>query len=346
MAERQQYIQNSHYLFQQILGPILAKVGTINELVIIPDAELNYLPFEALISTLPSSSNPAFDQLEYILNQYTINYEYSATLWWQYRQKQNNSIQLFAGFAPEYEGTQLLAVRSSNALGLSGRSVAFQPLKYNQTEVEELAGALNGKRVLGNAATESAFKAQASNYGILHLAMHAYVNDKNPNYSHLVFAEEKDSTEDRFLYAYELYNMQLKANLAVLSACETGGGKLQLGEGVMSLSRAFKYAGVPNIVMSFWKADDFYTKNLMTEFYQFLKSGTPKNKALQEAKKAQIAAAKDNKEAAHPYYWANFVLVGDAAPIQFGNPSQWKMWLIAGFLLIIMALIYARRKTF
>ena len=326
--ERQLFIQNAYHLQQQLLAPILAKLDKVENLIIIPDGDLNYLPFEALLTKLPQTSNATFDELAYVLQQYTIHYEYSATLWWQNVLNKSTQSQLFAGFAPTYQGKELLASRT-NTYSLLNSSATYMPLKHNQSEVKSLATSLNGYTLTGFAATENAFKKEAKNYGVLHLAMHAYVNDKNPNYSHLVFAPSKDSIEDRYLYAYELYNMRLKADLAVLSACETGNGQIQKGEGVMSLSRAFKYAGVPNIVMSFWKADDFYTKYIMTQFYQFLKAGAGKNEALQQAKIAQLATAKDNKEAAHPFYWANFVLVGNAQAIQFKQPILWA-WIASG----------------
>ena len=339
---RQQFIQNAFALQQQLLAPILAKMEEAQTLIIIPDGALNYLPFEALLTELPLSSNAAFDQLAYVLHQYTINYEYSATLWWQNTVIKNTRQASFAGFAPTYQGSNLLAARG-NTYPLLDRSETFMPLKHNQSEVNLLAKTLNGYTLTGTAATEAAFKKTAKNYGVLHLAMHAYVNDKKPNYSHLVFAPSTDSIEDRYLYAYELYNMQLNADLAVLSACETGNGQIQKGEGVMSLSRAFKYAGVPNIVMSFWKADDFYTKYIMTHFYQFLKSGTGKNEALQQAKIAQIASAKDNKEAAHPFYWANFVLVGNGKPIPF-KQAQGLGWIACGLLGLII-LLWSQKES-
>ncbi len=336
VKERQLFIQNAYDLQQQLLAPILAKMDKVENLIIIPDGALNYLPFEALLTQLPQTSNTTFDELAYVLHQHTIHYEYAATLWWQNTLDKSSQSHFFAGFAPTYQGKELLASRA-NTYSLLSSTATFMPLKHNQSEVNSLANTLNGYTLTGMAATESAFKKEAKNYGVLHLAMHAYVNDKNPNYSHLVFAPSKNSIEDRYLYAYELYNMRLNADLAVLSACETGNGQIQKGEGVMSLSRAFKYAGVPNIVMSFWKADDFYTKYIMTQFYQFLKLGVGKNEALKQAKIAQLATAKDNKEAAHPFYWANFVLVGNAQPIQFKQPIPW-IWMASGICCLVVLL--------
>ncbi|MEM1122517.1 MAG: CHAT domain-containing protein, partial [Bacteroidota bacterium] len=335
-ADKMAYIQRANQLYGQLLQPILSQLPTVQNLLIVPDGALNYLPFEALLSELPDPSQTAYDQLKYVLYDYAIHYEYSATLWWQNRQRSAANNGQFVGFAPEYQGADLLASRGADqrptAYRFGQSNLTFSPLAFNQDEVNELASTFHGNAVVGKTATESTFKSSAEDYGVLHLAMHAYVNDDRPDYSHLVFSESTDTLNDRFLYAYELYNMDLSADLAVLSACETGDGRLQVGEGVMSLSRAFKYAGVPNIVMSFWKADDFYTKKLMAHFYEFLASDKGKNEALQAAKQRQIVAAKDNKDAAHPFYWANFVLVGDATAVHFSSGNNWGYWLLGGII--------------
>ena len=343
--DKKNYIANAHALYQQLLHPILSKLSPVQELIIIPDGRLNYLPFEALLTQLPDEKYDTYDNLDYVLKDYLVRYEYSATLLLQGIKKQDSGKELFAGFAPIYEGNTLLASRSmdTTTYALAGIRENIAPLKYNQPEVSEISQALGGTPILGASATESAFKKQTSDYRILHLAMHGLVDDHNPDYSHLVFSEETDGQEDRYLYAYELYNMRLKADLAVLSACETGAGKLQKGEGVMSLSRAFKYAGVPNIIMSLWKADDISTKNLMTDFYKNLKKGESKSAALRAAKLQLIAQAKDNKEAAHPFFWSNFVLIGDAAPVNFNN--QLWLWGLGGLALVVVGFTFWKRTN-
>jgi CHAT domain-containing protein len=188
-------------------------------------------------------------------------------------------------------------------------------LQYTQTEVEEINHLFTGQSHIGNLATEAAFKSEASKHSILHLAMHAHTSDENPMYSRLIFQQgASEGGEDGMLYAYELYNMNLQAELAVLSACETGTGKLQNGEGIMSLSRAFKYAGCPNIVMSLWQADDASTKDIMVQFYQNLKLGKGKAGALRHAKMEYLKNSEMNKS--HPFYWATFVLAGDGKPLE------------------------------
>ena len=110
----------------------------------------------------------------------------------------------------------------------------------------------------------------------------------------------------------EIYNLQLEADLVVLSACETAAGILKTGEGVMSLSRGFAWAGVPSTVTSLWKVNEEATAKIMVSFYENLRQNYPKDVALKQAKMTYL---KNNPEAA-PYFWAAFILVGntDALP--------------------------------
>ena len=146
----------------------------------------------------------------------------------------------------------------------------------------------------------------------------------------MVFAQNTDSTEDGFLYTHEIYNQSLRAELAVLSACGTGLGKQIRGEGIMSLARAFHYAGCPNIAMSLWQVDDKTTSALMQEFYKQLKAGNPKDEALRQAKLYVL-----DKHESHPYYWAPFVLIGDNAPVHFSTSYWWLVWSLGGILILI-----------
>lgn len=340
-ADRQQFIENSHVLYQKLLAPLLNQMPKVSQLTIIPDGQLSYLPFGVLLMDLPTPPYDGYDQLKYSIGQYSFHYEYNSTLLLQ-QEKQLNSTnpeQLFAGFAPVYKANQPIALMEEgtrSSFELLPASTTFAPLKFNGEEVSTISKALAGKAFLGLAAGEDAFKAEAGRYKILHMAMHGFVNDEDPNLSYLAFSDTPSDQEDRFLYAFELYNMRLNADLAVLSACETGAGKLQKGEGVMSLSRAFKYAGIPNIVMSLWKADDLSTKNMMTSFYGYLKSGSGKSQALQQVKLDQIKQARDNKMAAHPFYWANFILVGNPQAIDFSIPFSFNQYVGIGVVVLLL----------
>jgi len=183
-------------------------------------------------------------------------------------------------------------------------------------------------------ATEKTFKNEAENYSVLHLAMHAIIDNENPDYSGLAFSTKNDKTEDGFLHIYELYNLDIRAELAVLSACNTGSGKIQKGEGVMSLARAFFYAGCPSVVLSLWAVDDNASAVIMKNFYKYLKKGLPKNKALQQAKLDFIQQAKCNH--AHPYYWAPFIQAGNTDSILFISHSGINITVIICIAILIL----------
>ena len=170
--------------------------------------------------------------------------------------------------------------------------------------------------------------------------MHALVDDEQSMQSKLVFTTTPTQQEDGFLHLYELYNMQLKADLVVLSACNTGYGQYIRGEGIASLGRAFAYAGCPTVVMSHWSVDDQSTSKLMAYFYEGLAAGKSKALALQEAKLQYLenAAPRD----AHPAFWGSFVLNGNDAPIESGN-AYW--WIIFVASIVIIGLLYFWRRS-
>ncbi|MEZ4935714.1 MAG: CHAT domain-containing protein [Saprospiraceae bacterium] len=165
----------------------------------------------------------------------------------------------------------------------------------------------NGDYYLNADATEDRFNEVAGNYRIVHLSTHGVADSRSGDYSYLAFAEQKDSLENEFLYVRDLYNIQLNADLVTLSACETAAGELQRGEGIISLARAFAYAGAKSILTTLWVADDSATRDLMKVFYQQLKNGEAKDRALQKAKQELLG----NGRFAHPFFWAGFVPVGD-----------------------------------
>ncbi|MEZ4684577.1 MAG: CHAT domain-containing protein [Bacteroidia bacterium] len=164
--------------------------------------------------------------------------------------------------------------------------------------------------------------------------MHALVDDKDPLRSYLVFSQVEGEENGPFLYASELYGMHLPAQLAVLSACNTGYGSMQRGEGIMSLSRAFAYAGCPSTVMSLWQAPDAETGSLMEAFYRSLQEGTAKHLALRAAKKAYIEDAYTSQQA-HPFYWAGFIVSGNTAPVSGKGGSFLWPWLLGGLIAVL-----------
>ena len=159
--------------------------------------------------------------------------------------------------------------------------------------------------------------------------------------SKFLFSPEADSSEDGKLHAYELFAMDLPAQMAVLSACNTGLGNLRRGEGMMSLAQAFTYAGCPSVVMSHWPVDDKSTADLMTSFYQHLADGLPKDEALRQARLGFLESATPANS--HPYFWGGFVVLGDTSPIVTRSVSLW--WFgLAGFLLVFAAVYFVRKR--
>lgn len=200
---------------------------------------------------------------------------------------------------------------------------------------------LNGDAYSGNLVNKELFIKESSKARILHLAMHALTDDKHPEYSQLVFKNENNAETSTSMYAYELARMKLNADLSVLSACNSGSGKFQKGEGVLSLARAFKASGCPNIVMSLWPANDASTKDIVVGFFKHLKAGLGKADALRQSKQDYLDTASD--ELKHPYYWAGLVLIGNNEPMKFGS-TQLPLILLFFITLLVAGLIYRRTK--
>jgi CHAT domain-containing protein len=146
-------------------------------------------------------------------------------------------------------------------------------------------------------------------YKVLHFATHGFVNSERPELSGLVLAQDTTGGEDGVLYSGEIYNLKLNADLVVLSACETGLGKIQKGEGIIGLTRALLYAGAKNMIVSLWQVADESTSDLMVDFYKNSlenKGQIAYSEALRNAKLKMISEGRY----AHPLYWSPFILIG------------------------------------
>lgn len=311
----------AHQVYEAFFVPAAQQLSAdLVDLVIVPDHQLNYLPFETLLYKTIDKSQANFIQLPYLLKRYQFHYGYSGTLLLENKKRQstiktNNKC---LAFAPLYKETnQPLKEAIAN---LRDNTV---PLEGTVKEVKAIAHYFDGVFDCSVSATEGNFKKQVHNYGIIHLATHGNSNLEQPDFGHLVFSNMgKDTVEDGLLHQYEIGMLQTNAQLAVLSACETGVGKTYEGEGVMSLGRGFMYAGVPSIVMSLWKMNDRSSSELIPLFYKNLAKGMPKDEALHKAKLSYLDNAR--AEHAHPYYWAGFIGLGDTQPIKQNSFWDWK----------------------
>ena len=315
----QKYQQNASLLYTTLIEPL----GTLPEnLIIIPDGILGYIPFEALL-TESITGQRSFKRYPYLIHDYNIKYHYSSTLWSQTNKKENHNNKLLA-IAPDFsiEGQDEIAeVRQGNLLPLIG----------NLQEVTFIANLFQGSILIGDKATKKSFSELAPEHGIIHFATHAIVDDEQVDQSYLALSQGSAQTGNEHLYIRDLYNTNLTAELVVLSACETGLGKLKKGEGIISLARGFAYAGANAVVTSLWSVSDKATANLMQLFYSQLKKGSPKDVALRNAKLNFIAS--QDESLAAPFYWASTIAIGDMKPIKSG--TEWYWFVLIGLACLL-----------
>ena len=330
------YSESSFELYSKLLGDIKDELEG-KQLTIIPDDKLSYIPFDALLTAMPDTSKMNFRNLPYLVHDFSISYTYSTTLHYNYFEKGKEASKDLLAFAPNYinddrDVTDISTFRS----GLS-------PLPAVEKEVEYISKFVTSDIFKDEFAQEKDFKELASDYDILHLAMHTILNDTLPMYSRLAFAKPtNNSGDDGWLNTSEIYNMQLQARMAVLSACNTGSGKLQKGEGVMSLARGFLYAGCPSIIMTLWEVEDESGALIMKDFYRMLSQGKSKDEALRLAKLSHIKSADPLK--AHPHYWLGYVAVGNSEPLFTSKDLYFMLALFGIIILIFIDQTYRKKK--
>lgn len=325
MGQAYDQSQNAFLLYQKLLQPFEAIIQSKKRLIIIPDGPLSYLPLE-MLNDDPTAAR-------YLIHDYTFSYAYSATLLEeavnQQRDKDTGSILAMAPFAGDEEGNI--------------RSNGFSMLFSSKEEVENIGGSI----YLEDKATKRLFLELAGKYGILHLATHASISNNDPLDSFIAFFPDQDSSSVGYrLYTHELYNLELDSvKLVVLSACEAGNGKLIKGEGIISLARAFAYAGCPNIVTTLWKALDKSTASIATGLHKYLKKGYTKDEALRQAKLDYLKAKDVHPLMKTPYHWANFIFIGDPAPIYEPYSNLW-WWGLAVIIFITLAYWLFKKRAF
>ncbi|HFB99802.1 MAG TPA: CHAT domain-containing protein, partial [Phaeodactylibacter sp.] len=339
----QTYTSNAHRLYEILLKNPLGHFPntSFQKIIIVPDGLLGYIPFEILLSEKPKSNEINYASLDYLLQHYSVSYAFSgSTLLKQQEVDLTKKPLKYGGFAPSYHSQKLSFAGSSKYQYIKKGN--YIDLPASRKGVEYIAGLLKGKAFVGEEATETVFRDTSHYFDILHLVMHGIYDDKSPLKSHLVFSQIEGGAEDNFLTAAELYNMNIDAMLVFLGSCNSGYGKINRGEGIMSVSRAFAYAGCPSIVMSLWNLPDEESANISTHFFQYLKKGATKDEALQKAKLQYLNDANISPNLQHPFFWAGFVPIGDMTPLYVsqGMPLGLKiLFAIGGLLLVVFVLI-------
>ena len=309
---------NAQDIYQLLVPSQILDKNNRNHLIFILDDVLNYVPMEVLVDS----------DGKYLIEKHTVSYAPSLLLWNEQIGVKKSKKNKLGIFAPTYKKKD-----SNNP----ERNENDELLGANK-EAMQIAELFNTDFFTGSSATKEEFIRNANAYNVLHLAMHSTINNIDSEFSYLTFPSDQ---EDSKLFVSELYNISLNADLAVLSACNTSVGNLEKGKGVINVSRAFTYAGVPSTVKSLWKVPDKETSQIMISFYKYLKDGMQKNEALQLAKLDYLSST-DDSTLKHPYYWAGFIVSGDVSPII--SPASGIIYVVLGALLLITGLFYLFNK--
>jgi len=299
-------------LFNELVGPVQKKLKKVNRLIIVPDGNLHYLPFEALINSSKKNQN------RFLIEDYKMSYAPSSSSLINIlsRKRKAESNKEFLAFAdPVYD------IEKPSSKGLAETNIFreysvqmgfnFKRLSFSGEEVKKISRYFPKKMykiyMREKAKEENLKEVDIDKYNIIHFATHGFLDEKNSIRSSLIFTLDNDPKEDGFFQVREIYNMRLNADLVVLSACNSGKGKLERGEGVLGLYRAFLNAGAQSVVMSLWNINDRATSDFMWYLYKNLSKGMTKEGALQKAKIKMIYS-----KFSHPFYWAAFVLSGES----------------------------------
>ena len=331
-TETEKFINSSNELSRMLILPVINKISAVKNLVIIPHDLLYKIPFEALFTSLQEKDRNDYSKFNYLIKTFDISYQYASTLYINgLKEKAVKKVKMneksFIGFAPVFAGDDMTGYTLANNNIKTENSYTelddelrssflagdkFNELKYSKYEVESILQLLksenNNLAYFFADATEEKFKSKANNFNIVHISSHSFINETHPQISGIVFAQtpDKSSDEDGILYSGETYNLDLNADLVVLSSCESGLGKLVKGEGMMALTRGFIYSGAANIIFSLWKVPDKITSELMIEFYTQMLTGKTYAESLRQAKLSLIK----NETSVRPRSWASFVLIG------------------------------------
>lgn len=315
------YESYAYELLRMLLpGQVIEQMKNGRILHVIADGPLTYLPFEALIMK-KLKEEPDFGRLEYLIKSTSVTYDFSAA----FLKKPYISF--------NHSTSKVLALGTYSP---DNRNTSSLP--GTRKELEAIKDTHGG--MFYTQAKKSDFTDNIQGIDIIHLAIHGVADTASLYGSYLQFFDE-DYLKGR-LYAYELYDKSVSCDLVVLTACQSGVGKLMEGEGVLSIGRAFKYAGASGIIQSLWMADDNATSFIVKSLYQNLSAGTRPQSALYRAKREFIDKG-DNKTA-HPSRWAGFIMYGDFRK----DKKNLAIYFVAGLLILSLLYIvsYRYRKIF
>ena len=313
--KKREFIKKSHGYYQQILGPFEEKLQGKKRLIISPERDLFHLPFELLLRT---PAEKPFEDLDFLIKDFEIEYQYSSTLHQKIQQRPTIQDKSLLAFAPVFEdgkGTgqadRSMDLFKGEIYGTSIQNDQFVSLPNSLREVKAISALLEGhgkvEGLLKNKATkENLFNRLTQNtYQFVHIATHSMVHHLDPRLSAIACYATNDAGNLYFSKEFETF--PLRADLVVLSSCESGIGRIIEGEALIGLNRSIIYAGARNVLFSLWKVNDEHTADLMTNFYKNYLQTNDYSRALRLAKLNML----ENPVTANPRFWAPFVLVGE-----------------------------------
>ena len=298
-----QFEANASSLYASFFSPFEDLLKGAN-LIISSDDELSLLPFEILVKPSEDSLFDDFRDLNYLIREHAVTYTNTATLWAFHKDKSDQPVagHTVISFAPFYE---------PGRKGIPFSAVYGEPLPRLPGTLEEsdqISRLFNSRVFKKKKATEAQFRKQYQDASVLHLAMHTIIDNDEPLNSFLVFYPDQKEREDGRLSGGEVMNLDIRADLVVLSACNSGSGNVRAGEGLLGLSRSFIQSGSSSLVLNLWTMDDTQGKDIIKEFYNFINQGVSVSKALQLAKLNHLNSSRSLQ--AHPHYWAGLVVQG------------------------------------
>jgi CHAT domain-containing protein/Tfp pilus assembly protein PilF len=298
--------EEARKLYDLLLAEAAAQLGGKNRLIVVPDGPLWEMPFQALEPRLG----------HFLIETASVAYAPSLSVVREMAKVERPPGDRRTLVALGNPTLSPGAVERSHAVLMDSALDTLPEAERQVRALGRMYGSGQSAVYVGEAATEERAKASAGGYRVFHVATHGVLSDTSPMYSHLVLSQAAQGPEDGLLEAREILGMDLNADLAVLSACETGRGRIGAGEGVIGLTWAFFVAGCPRTVVSQWKVESASTTELMLAFHRYLKPRleTPGRRlgAAEALRQASLAVMHDARYR-HPFYWAGFVLVGDGS---------------------------------
>jgi CHAT domain-containing protein len=337
LRAEQEYLETAEKLYTYLLKTPLQHTENkgIDELIIIPDGILQKISFNAL-QMQPSDSWTKATHAA--IKKYAIGYHYFCKMVANTRPVTSHE-EKFTSFGISFDDETINYLESiiSDTLAIDSDFTvrnSLSKLNFAAVEATELAELMGGKSWINKEATKANFLTHANNVTSIHLSTHSVVNIENPDTSSLIFTKS-DDTISNLLQLDEIYQHHFNAEMITLSACNTGYGRYDKGEGLQSLARAFNFANIPSVTATLWSIPDAASATIMKSYYAYLQQGYSKNKALQKAQLEYLENDEISSPARRlPFYWAAWTHIGDDIPIATKKTPYYI------YLIVVLSIIF------